>query len=348
MAQSSGASLADVARLAGVSAQTVSRVANGSDAVRPATRQRVLDAMVELGYRPSFAGRSLRAGKYRSVGIAVSGNIAAMGRRIQLEAIGAAAADQRYAMTVLQLSDEESSLSMASRRMNSLPVDGQILYLGSNPDDFSSFVPPTSLPTVIISTRHHPRCATVSNDQTGCSVAIVDHFIQKGHREIRFAGGRRDSYTNSLRLAGWEQAMRMRGLRVVEPHFGDWTADSGYEIGARLAQDGACTAVFASNDTIAVGVVCALLDAGLRVPEDVSVMGVDDSLVGIVPRLGLTTFRFNDTKVGTLAFELATTPPESATPSDAATLSETATPPHILVPGEIVERSSVAPPPAET
>lgn len=332
MAQGSGASLADVAKLAGVSAQTVSRVANGSDAVRPATRQRVLDAMAELGYRPSFAARSLRAGSYRSVGIAVSGNMAATGRRVQLEGIGTAAAKQRFALTVLQIPEEEATLEEASHRLSLLPVDGQILYPRANPDDFDSFKPPATIPTVIITTRRHPRCATVCNDQRGCAVSVVEHLVQRGHREIRFVGGKRDSLSNACRVEGWEQAMRAHGLSVAEPSFGDWTADSGYEAGARLAKDRTCTAVFASNDTIAVGVVCALLDAGLRVPEDISVMGVDDSLVGVLPRLGLSTYRFDDTRVGMLAFDLATNPPAEGEP------------PHILVPGEIVERASVAPP----
>ena len=330
MARGSGASLADVAKLAGVSAQTVSRVANGSDAVRPKTRERVLAAMSELGYRPSFAARSLRAGNYHSVGLAMSGEIAATGRRLQFEGVATAAARHRYAMTLLHLDDEEATLGEATRRMSSLPVDGQILYLGSSPSDFSTFEPPVMLPTVIISTKHHPRCATISNDQMGCSVTIVDHLIQKGHREIRFVGGRRDSFANDRRLRGWEQALRMRGLRVVEPHHGDWTADSGYEIGMRLAQDDACTAVYASNDAIAVGVIYALRDAGLRVPQDVSVIGVDDALEGVIPHLELSSYRFNDTQVGSIAFDLATNPPEGKEP------------PHILVPGTIVERATVA------
>ncbi|MBR2682303.1 MAG: LacI family DNA-binding transcriptional regulator [Atopobiaceae bacterium] len=325
-----GASLADVAKLAGVSAQTVSRVANGSDAVRPDTKERVLAAMAELGYRPSFAARSLRAGSYRSVGLAMSGDMAATGRRFQLEGVATAATKCQYAMTLLQLSDDEATLGEASRRMSSLPVDGQILYLGSNPDDFSTFEPPSALPTVIISTRHHKHCATVSNDQMGCSVSIVDYFIQKGHREIRFVGGRRDSHSNINRQKGWEQALRTRGLHVVEPYHGDWTADSGYEIGVRLAQDKECTAIFASNDAIAVGVIYALRDAGLRVPQDVSVMGVDDSLVGVIPHLDLSSYRFNDLQVGSIAFDLATNPPTGKEP------------PHILVPGSIIERSTVA------
>lgn len=327
----SGASLNDVAKVAGVSAQTVSRVANGSDAVRPDTKERVLRAMKQLGYRPSFAARSLRAGSYHSVGLAMPCDITATGRRFQIEGIATAAADHAYAVTMLLICDAELSLVSASQRMESLPVDGQILGLGADPSDFDSFVPPSSIPTVIITTRPHPRCATVSNDQVGCSVAIVDYLVSKGHREIRYAGGRREAAANIGRIEGWAQAMQMHGLPLHEPLYGDWTADSGYRMGTILAKDPSCTAIYAANDAMAVGIIYALREAGLRVPEDVSVIGVDDSMVGIIPRLELSSFRFDDEQVGVIAFNLAINPPANELP-------------HILVPGTLVERSTVAAP----
>ena len=328
----SAASLSDVAKLAGVSAQTVSRVANGSSNVRPETRERVMQAMEQLGYRPSFAARSLRAGTYRSVGLAMPCDISATGRRYQLEGIATAATEHGYALTLLQLCDDELSLEGASRRMASLPVDGQILGLGTHPNDFDTYVPPTSIPTVIISTRPHPRCATVSNNQHACSIDIVNYLVEQGHREIRFAGGRKEAPANIGRLEGWEQAMRAHGLEMREPVFGDWTADSGYRLGTMLARDKQCTAIYAGNDAMAVGIIYALRDAGLRVPEDVSVIGVDDSMVGVIPRLELSSYRFDDEQVGAIAFDLAINPPNADTPQ------------HVLVPGVLVKRSTVVPP----
>ena len=327
----SNVSLADVAKHAGVSAQTVSRVANGSDAVRPETRERVLAAMEQLGYRPSFAARSLRAGRYHIVGLALPNDLSATGRRLQLESIVTAATDRQYAVTLLELGAEDMSLARASRRMESLPVDGQILGLGSHTADFDTFVPPSSIPTVLVSTRPHPRCATVSNDQAGCSTTIVDYLVSKGHREIRFAGGRREAPANDGRFEGWEQAMRAHGLALREPLFGDWTADSGYRMGTIFARDESCTAIYAANDAMAVGIIYALRDAGLRVPEDVSVIGVDDSMVGVIPRLELSSFRFDEEQVGLAAFNLAIDPPAGEFP-------------HIMIPGALVERSTVAPP----
>ena len=325
---SAGASLADVAKLAGVSAQTVSRVANDSPSVRSDTRERVLAAMEQLGYRPSFAARSLRRGSYRSVGVAVSGNISDTGRRLQVEGTARVASARAFAMTLVLL-DVEATFAEASRRIESLPVDGQILHLSSVPADFDCFEPPAALPTVIISTRPHSLCATVSNDQVACSRTIVEHLIGKGHREIRFVGGKPNSPTNLSRIQGWEETLAAHGLAVAEPLLGDWSADCGYELGARLAADESCTAVYASNDAVALGVIQALRDAGKRVPEDVSVVGVDDSLAGIVPKLELSSYRFDNERVGSVAFDLAVGP------------SADGQPPHVLVPGTLIERASV-------
>lgn len=332
MGTRSGASLADVAKLAGVSAQTVSRVANGSDAVRQETRERVLAAMDELGYRPSFAARSLRAGRYRSVGLVMSGNLSATGRRNQLEGVAAAASNHDYAVTLLHLGDS-SDFGEASRRMAALPVDGAILSLSITPEDFGSFEPPAGLPFVIVGEREQPHCPTVGSDQAACSRAIVEHLVRHGHREIRFVAGRRESLSNIGRLEGWQRAMERNGLRTVEPLAGDWTADSGYELGVQLARDKACTAVYASNDAMAVGVILALRDCGVRVPEDMSVVGVDDSYRGMLPKLDLTTYRFDDTRVGATAFDLATKPPAAGAAGR---------PPHVLVGGTLVERGTVA------
>jgi len=327
---STGISLNDVAKLAGVSAQTVSRVVNGSSSVSASTRERVNAAIEQLGYRPSFAARSLRAGSYHSIGLVMpDSNITTTGRRFQVEGLAMAAAEHHYALTIVQIEDNELTLADASRRMESQPVDGQILGLGLNPKDFGTFVPPTSIPTVIISTHPHKHCATVSNDQIACSTAIVDHLVSKGHREIRYVGGRREAPANIERTQGWQQAMQSHGLEIVEPLFGDWTADSGYRAGTILAKDTSCTAIYAANDAMAIGIIYALRNAGLRVPEDISVIGVDDSLVGIVPRLELSSYRFDHERVGAVAFDLVVNPPSQDPP------------PHVLVPGALVQRSPV-------
>ncbi|MCH3944115.1 MAG: substrate-binding domain-containing protein [Atopobiaceae bacterium] len=130
---------------------------------------------------------------------------------------------------------------------------------------------------------------------------LLDH----GHGDVRFVAGPRDSVAGGLRQDGWRDALLRRGIEPLPPIRGDWTADSGYEAGIKIAADRGCTAVFAANDSMACGVMMALRDSGLRVPEDVSIVGVDDALVGLVPRVSLTTVRFRDEEVGMRAVQMA-------------------------------------------
>ena len=298
-------SMAQVAKVAGVSQQTVSRVANGQPNVSPETRERVLRAMEELGFRPNFAGRSLRSGRYNSVGLCLY-NVGQFGNLATIKGILSGAGDVGYAVTIIEMDDRTPlSLAEATRRMRDLPIDALIISMSIKASDFETFRPQPGLSTVLLSMYEHPLCTTVDSDQYGCSTLVMDHLIEHGHREIRFVGGPRFSVDSVFRERGWRDALESRGLSVVEPERGDWTADTGYEAGARLASDPSATAIYVANDQMAMGVVEALRDAGRRVPEDVSVVGVDDSLTRSLPNVTLTTVRFDLLRRGRTAVEHA-------------------------------------------
>lgn len=324
-------SMAQVAKAAGVSQQTVSRVVNGASNVNEQTRERVRRAMDELGFRPSFAGRSLRSGRYHSVGLCLY-NVDEWGNVATLGGIARAAREQGYAITMVEVpGDEPLSLADAAQRMSALPVDALIVRMAVMASDFYEFRPLPGLSTVLLSVFSHPVCSTVESDQYGCSTLVVDHLVAHGHREIRHVAGPDFSIDAQFREAGWREALEGRGLSVVEPLRGDWSAQSGYEAGTRLARDRSMTAVYVANDTMALGVIEALHDAGRRVPEDVSVVGVDDSLDRVVPRNALTTVRFDLARVGELAFDLALAGMEPGAPVQTERLACT-----------LVERASVA------
>lgn len=326
-------SMNDVARLAGVSQQTVSRVANDMPNVSERTRKRVREAMDELGFRVNYAGRSLRDGRYHSVGLCVN-DITEFGNLSMLDGITAAARERGYAVTLIEVSkDKEFSLGEASRSMAALPVDGVIFGMSRLAPDFDEFTPLPGLPSVIVSMREHPRCTTVDSDQYQCALTLMGHLMANGHTQIRYVAGPESSIDEGYRQAGWRDTLRKRGLPVVEPVRGDWSADSGYEAACRMLEhDRVFTAVFAANDQMANGVIWALRDHGLRVPEDVSVVGVDDSLADYVPNSRLTTVRFDNHRRGRTAFE-------HAIPLDPVNNPVVA----IRIPGTLVERASVAP-----
>ena len=295
--------MADVAAEAGVSQQTVSRVVNGSSYVSEKTREKVIRAMDRLGFRPNFAGRSLRSGSYKAVGLCLF-DLSQAGNLQTLSGISDAARENGYAVTLSTLEEGSSlCLSCVSAQMGELPIDGLIIRVPVEAQDFYDFSPSTGLPTVLLSMYSHPTCTTVENDQYGCGRIAVEHLLGLGHEQVRFVAGPSTSIDSRYREAAWRETLEVAGLCSVEPLVGDWSADSGYEAGARLAADKLMTAVFVENDTMALGVVEALRDAGVRVPEDVSVIGVDDSLQGMVPRNELTTIRLDRASMGRAAFE---------------------------------------------
>lgn len=286
-------SMAEVAQAAGVSQQTVSRVVNGHSNVSEATRQRVLAAINELGFRPNFAGKSLRSGRYNSLGLCLY-NVDQFGNLATIKGILSAAGEMGYAVTTLEMDDRVPlSLAEATRRMMALPIDALVISMSIKASDFEAFRPQPGLSTVLLSMYEHPLCTTVDSDQYACSRLVIEHLVARGHREIRFVSGPVYSVDSVFREKGWRDELLARGLHLSEPLRGDWTANSGYEAGARLARDPSVTAVYVANDQMAVGVWSALADAGRRVPEDVSIVGVDDSLARMMPRVQLTTVRFD-------------------------------------------------------
>lgn len=321
--------MVDVAREAGVSLKTVSRVVNEPDAVRPATRDAVHAAMERLGFRTNYAARSLKLGSYKTVGLVffeLHG-----GELSVLSGISTAAAQKGYAITLVTAAPgEQLTLGEAARRMATLPVDAMIFNLGRMVDDFEGYRSPTGLKTVIVTPFEQVGCTTVSDDQAGAARIAVQRLVELGHRQIRFIAGPAESLASRNRELGWREALAQAGLDAVEPLRGDWGADSGYEAGARLAaSDAECTAILAGNDNMAYGAMLALRDAGVDVPGDVSVIGFDDSLPGVVPNSRLSSIRFDHAELGRRAFEEA--------------LLAEAAPRRVLVPATLIERASLGP-----
>ena len=331
MARSAGKSVSvkDVARLAGVSEQTVSRTVHDSPSVRPETKERVRAAMRELGYRPNFAGRSLRRGKFKTVGV-VMFNMAGTGNLDRLEGFAAAADKHDYALTLVKMDAHPPyTLDAATQRMSALPVDGMVIVMNRMAADFGTFTPLPGLETVLVTMLEHPVCSTVDNDQFAASRAVVEYLLERGHKTVHFISCPERSLSGMQREAGWRRTLVEHGVEPPQLIRGDWTAKSGYEAGRALAADPTCTAIYASNDAMAYGCIRGLEACGKRVPEDVSVVGVDDSLGDVVPDRGVTTVRFDNKRVGEWAVDkIAGTEGLDGVQ-------------HVLFPGKLIERDTV-------
>lgn len=277
-------SMADVAERAGVSAQTVSRVANGSPRVDPATRARVERAMADLGYRMHRAARALRTGQTSTIGLVVS-TLATVGNSRMLQAISEAAAERDYALAVVTVG--ERGIRDAFARLRSQGVDGAVV-LNEATELARDTEPPADLHLVVVDSPPDPRFSIVQTDHAGGARAATRHLLDLGHPVVHHLAGPARSFAAAERERGWREALGDAGVLPPEPVRGDWSSASGNAAVGRLAD---ATAIFVANDQMALGALRGLADAGRRVPEDVSLVGFDDIADAAEFRPPLTTVR---------------------------------------------------------
>ncbi|MFK5633964.1 MULTISPECIES: LacI family DNA-binding transcriptional regulator [unclassified Ornithinimicrobium] len=266
----------DVARHAGVSHQTVSRVINGAAHVAPPTKERVREAMRLLGYRPSASARNLAARRSRAVGV-VTFIGPYFGPGSTLLSIEVAARSHGYSAHISSLAglgpvDARAALEDLLQRdveglMVVAPTDEQAELVAS--------VLPHELPVLALEARLTGRPLVASDNELGGALA-AEHLITLGHTRIGHAAGPLDWSEARLRTVGWERVLREHELEPGPRVDGDWSARSGYEAGVVLAGSGV-SAVFAANDQMALGLLTALHERGIRVPEDISVVGYDNT-----------------------------------------------------------------------
>ncbi|CAH0186061.1 Lactose operon repressor [Microbacterium sp. Bi128] len=277
-------SMADVAAAAGVSAQTVSRVANGSPRVDPATRARVETAMSDLGYRMHRAARALRTGQTSTIGLVVS-TLASVGNSRMLQAISEAAAARDYALAVVTVG--ERGIRDAFARLRAQGVDGAVV-LNEATELVRDTDPPADLHLVVVDSPPDERFSIVQTDHAGGARLATEHLLALGHPTVHHIAGPARSFAAAERERGWRAALSDAGVAAPEPVRGDWTSASGHSAVAALT---GATAVFVANDQMALGALRAFADAGRRVPDDVAVVGFDDIVDAAEYRPPLTTVR---------------------------------------------------------
>lgn len=269
-------SMRDVARVAGVSLQTVSRVANGEPHVVEDKRERVLSAMRELEYRPNSAARAMRRGAFRTVGL-VYHNLHSVGTHRSLEEISERAAAQGYGTTIMPLvAASGRAASGAFTRLVEMAVDAVIVVFPSPFGASASLEIPTSLPVVVLGPPQGHGSSSVDFDQDSAARLVVNHLLELGHPTIHHIAGPQNSFAAEARVNTWRRILHDRGLRIPALRRGDWSATSGYEQTRAILATERPSAIYAGNDQMALGAYRALAEAGLRVPEDVSVVGCDD------------------------------------------------------------------------
>ena len=271
------ATVFDVARLAGVSHQTVSRVLNDHPSVRATTRRRVQEAIQQLRYRPNVAARAMTKRGSQNIGLITTGS-ADFGPNSTVLGFAAAAREASFSVTITAAQDSAPSSIRAC-------VD---LLLGQHVVAIVLVAPRTGVldgvqdvdlevPLVVVDSSARSSLPSISIDQYAGARLATEHLIGLGHREIIHLAGPSDSMDATERIRGWRDCMAEHGLVAPPPLVGDWTPRSGFHSAETVITSGRpFTAIFSSNDQMALGCITALNQAGLSVPDDVSLIGFDD------------------------------------------------------------------------
>ncbi|MET7424396.1 LacI family DNA-binding transcriptional regulator [Dactylosporangium sp. NPDC005555] len=288
----------DVARLAGVSHQTVSRVLNNRPEVSESTRERVLDAMRQLNYRPNAMARGLANRRSRLIGVVTLETIL-YGPAATLLGIERAAGVEGYGVSIstLERIDHDGVLS-ALESLTDQSVAGVVVIAPHGAVARALHRLPSSVAAVAVEAEIGGAVPTIFVDQVAGARKAVEHLIQLGHRKVWHVSGPPDWLETRGRIEGWRTALADAGLHAPAVIAGDWSARSGYAAGLQLAAQGNTTAVFAGNDQMALGMIRAFHERGIRVPDDVSIVGFDDIPEAMYLCPPLTTIRQDFDEVG--------------------------------------------------
>lgn len=268
----------EVAAAAGVSRQTVSRVLNDHPSIRPETRERVLRAMADLSFRPNRAARMLTTARSRTIGVLAASASSLFGPASSIDAVEQAGREAGYFVTVAHAASlDRVELAAAIDHLGAQSVEGVVVIAPQRAVQEAMTALSLSVPSVTLHGAGVAGDEGVFVDQFEGARLATRHLIERGHTRIAHLSGPGDWSEARARRDGFVAELSAAGLEPVVSREGDWTAASGAAIGAELLSGaGAPTAIFSSNDQMALGVLHATRLLGLRVPDDLALVGFDD------------------------------------------------------------------------
>jgi len=307
--------LEEVAKLAGVSRSTVSRVVNQHPNVRPEVRERVWEVIRQIGYQPHAAARSLATRRTRVIGLIIPQAVTTLFTDpyfpILIRGIADACNAHNYHLMLSLFSHRRVQDSRAHQDLlyqqvlRSRYLDGVVVSSAPLDDPIFLRLLEDGVPFVLVGRYPHERASYVDVDNVVGARMAVEHLLKLGHERVATITGPLNMFAAQDRLEGYRQALAARGIPVDEDLIaeGDFTEGGGQAAMQRLLPRRP-TAVFAASDMMAVGALKVLREAGLRVPEDVAVVGFDDIPLASMVEPPLTTVRQPIEQLGSMAVEL--------------------------------------------
>ncbi|UOY90347.1 catabolite control protein A [Bacillus glycinifermentans] len=306
----SNVTIYDVAREANVSMATVSRVVNGNPNVKPTTRKKVLEAIERLGYRPNAVARGLASKKTTTVGVIIP-DISSIFYAELARGIEDIATMYKYNII---LSNSDQNMDKELHLLNTMlgkQVDGIVFMSGNVTDEHVEEFKRSPVPIVLAaSVEEKGETASVAIDYEQALYDAAVMLIENGHKRLAFVSGpMQEPINKAKKLQGFKRALQDKGLEFKEEYVveGDYTYDSGMEaLDALMKLDEKPTAVISATDEMALGIIHSAQDKGLSIPEDLEVVGFDNTRLSLMVRPQLTTVVQPTYDIGAVAMRLLT------------------------------------------
>ncbi|MHC1693650.1 MAG: LacI family DNA-binding transcriptional regulator [Sphaerochaetaceae bacterium] len=299
--------IADIARSAGTSKTTVSRVLNNKPDVDTETRERILRLIEETGFTPQVSAINLAGGRTNIIGLLVP-SLSSPYSLTVIQGVAEKIAEENYELMLYTTGLSEINQKKFLQKLSKKLVDGLVVLLPRESNDLEEKLQSSDMPIVLIDHRGidtHLHTVSATNEKGGFDA--TEYLIGLGHSRIGIITGLMDFGCSRDRLEGYRVALGAHGItwdgNLMKA--GDFTENSGYEATVRLlAEKNRPTAIFCSNDDMAIGAMQAIQDAGLKVPSDISIVGFDDIARASMTYPSLTTIRQPLITMGGKAAEL--------------------------------------------
>ena len=296
-----------VAAIAGVSTQTVSRVINDRPDVAPETRERVKQVIAELDYQPSALARSLIQQRSYTLGVVTAG-LKFIGPSRTLNGITCAAEEAGYSLLLKELPHfNTNDIVPIFNELISHHVDGIIWAapeIGNNRDWVNNFSYELDVPIVYLTMEPQEGISIISIDNYIGGQLALSHLLEKGYRHIGHIAGPMDWWESQQRFKAWKDTLQSAGIENNDNHWveGNWSSASGYDVAQQLFQKyPEMDAIFAANDQMALGALTVIHEKGMQVPQNIGIVGFDNISESEFFWPALTTIHHDQHQVGTLA-----------------------------------------------
>lgn len=325
----------EIAKITGVSVATVSRALNGKEDVGEDTRKRILSVAKDLNYEPNAIARGLLKNRGFAIGIVVSDITNAYFAEV-FRGVEEIASQEDYVTVFYNTDYKAENERMALRLLSTNRVDGLIMQVSNRVVDECRSMVAMGYPIVLFGQiLEGVECPMVGCNNQASAYTITEHLIQAGHRDIAHVGGHKETRTGIQRKQGFREAMENYGLDLKN----DWIVSTDYRLAGAyesvrgmLERKEKPSAIFAANDDIAAGCYRAIYERGMRIPEDISLVGHDDTVIATLLRPNLTTMEQKKREIGRIAArKLIASIKLNQKPASDIT----------IVPTELVERDSV-------